>query len=98
MSMTQTIVGGAIMVVLGSAVLQGVLPSPAPTVAQNQEYHSDGGLQDGAITSDVPFCISWSAQVVGAETNVIVHWCAGYGSESAAFTIMDGVQVKGDDK
>jgi len=80
MSMTQTIVGGAIMVVLGSAVLQGVLPSPAPIVVHKLEYLDGDVFQDRTITSDVPFFISWAAQVVFADTNSIVPWCAGSGA------------------
>ena len=80
MSMTQTIVGGAIMVVLGSAVLQGVLPSPAPIVVHKLEYVDGNVLQDRTITADGPFYISWAAQVVDVEANRIIPWCAGSGA------------------
>ena len=80
MSMTQTIIGGVIMVVVGSAALQGILPSPDPIVVHKLEYVDGNVLQDRSITADGPFYISWAAQVVFANTNTIVPWCAGSGA------------------
>lgn len=81
MSVTQTVFGSGILVVVGSAILQSVLPGPSPIVVHELSYDSGFVTQDRTVSvEDGVFFAQWRAEVVEATSGSLVADCAGEGS------------------
>lgn len=81
MSMTQTIIGGALMVGMGTALLHAVLPSPTPFVIHSLAFVDGVVEQDRTIsTNDYAFYAQWATAVINADTQEPVTGCMGSGA------------------
>lgn len=80
MSLTQTLIGGGVFVAVGSALLQMVLPAPAPITVHSLAFENGFVIQDRTVATSDPFYASWAAQVVDNETGEKLPWCFGSGS------------------
>lgn len=81
MSFVHTFVGSSFLVLVGSGILQAVLPGPAPIIIHDLEYENGHVTQKRTVTSkDGVFFAQWRAEVVDYETNAPVIACTGAGS------------------
>ena len=80
MSMTQTVIGGGVLFAVGSAILQVVLPAPAPITVHSLAFEYGFVIQDRTVTTSEPFWASWAAQVINADTGQKVDGCFGEGA------------------
>jgi hypothetical protein len=81
MSVINTAVGGVGAVAIGTAVLQAVLPGPAPIVVHQLSYEAGIVTQDRTVTTNAPvFFAKWRAQVVNVATGDPLRRCTGGGT------------------
>lgn len=81
MSVTQTMFGGGILVVVGSAILQSILPGPSPIVVHSLSYENGFVTQDRTVSADDGvFFAQWRAEVVDVADDYPVANCSGSGS------------------
>ena len=78
MSMTQTVLGGGIVLAVGTALIQAVAPAPAPITVHGLAFDSGFVLQDRTVHSDRPFYANWAAEVIDATTGETI--CEGNGA------------------
>ena len=78
MSMTQTVLGGGILLAVGTALIQAVAPAPAPITVHGLAFDSGFVLQDRTVHSDRPFYANWAAEVIDATTGETA--CEGAGA------------------
>lgn len=83
MSMFNTVIGGAGLVVAATVALQSMLPGPPPFVVNSLNYEAGVVTQDRTITTSAPaFYAAWAATVENADTGESLHWCEGNGANA----------------
>ena len=81
MSTTQLAIGGAFLVLIGSALVDFVTPEPPPIVVHDLHYEDGTIYQDRTVIDDgtgAGFFASWAARIEDVDTGEQV--CAGEGS------------------
>ena len=81
MSFVNTLIGSSFLVLVGSGILQAILPGPPPIVVHSLEYADGQVTQKRTVTTDDGvFFAEWRAEVVDSATNIPVADCTGTGS------------------
>lgn len=85
MSMTQTMIGGTALILVGTMILDVVTPDPEAIIVHDLSYDEGFILQDRtviAVGADGTFYAHWAARFEYAETGKNVPNCSGNGAWS----------------